>query len=308
MGGLKRVMMTSSLAVASLCLAPGESKAIFHWFRGCCGTQPAVAVAPVVAPAVAAVPSCNPCQQTVAYVPQTTYRVQYVSTPVTTFRPVSACGPCGTATTAFMPVTTMQTQAQVVPTTSFRLVYPTPAVATTSFYTPVTANYAVAAPAASSCCSGTTTAAYVAPAQTVVQQQVAQPAVTYQQAAPQPVYQQQSPTMSAQPPQTYANGNQQPTLQSAPPQQPQQYEQQQPAAPQQQQSPSDYQQYRPIPDPSINSPANPTSTGPTLNSPARTTLQGADDRWASAQASPTFQTVSARSSAPVDDGGWRPAR
>lgn len=309
MGALKRVMWTSSLAAASLCLAPSESKAIFHWFKSCCGTPAPVAVAPVVTPTVAAVPSCDPCQQTVAYVPQTTYRVQYVATPVQTFRPVTSCSPCGGTTTAFMPVTTMQTQAQMVPTTSYRLVYPTTAVAATSYYTPVTASYATAAPAASSCCGGTTTtAAYAAPAATTTYS-VAQPGVTYQQQPAttypqqyQQPYSQQPAPAATTPPSTYANGNGQPTLQSIPPQQQQQQQQQY-----KQPSPSDGQQQptpAPIPDAGPN--GNPTSSGPSLSYPAHTTQYVTPDRWASAVARPAVHTVSAR--APIDDGGWRPAR
>lgn len=316
--GVKKVLFTGSLMTAALFGAPSESKAIFHWFRGggCCGTPAPVAVAPVVTPTVAAVPSCDPCQQTVAYVPQTAYRVQYVSTPVTTYRPISSCGPCGQSTTAFMPVTTFQTQAQMVPYTSYRLVYPTPAVATTSFYTPVTASYATAAaPAASSCCGGAAAAApatyqssYAPPATTTY----SAPTTTYSAPAATPTYaapQANAYTPPAQPSTTYA---QQPAA-AAPPQtyapapQPAQPQ----AAPPQtlpQTSPSDQQSLKPVPDPQTNAPA-PSAAGPALTYPARTTLNNVDDRWASAPAAPTFQTVSARVNAPVaDDGGWRPSR
>ena len=118
------------VSCASL-LAPGPS------YGFCCGLfnkQPA-------APALAC-NACNPCgvQQTVSYVPQTCYRTQYVTVPVTTCRPVLSCNPCGGCpVTTMRPVVTNVQKAVLVPYTTYRLVYSNavqtcaPAVAATSY-------------------------------------------------------------------------------------------------------------------------------------------------------------------------------
>ncbi len=68
--------------------------------------------------------ACNPCQtRTVSYVPQTTYRLQYVDVPVTTYQPVAACDPCGRTVTTYRPITTMMRQTRRVPVTTYRPVY-----------------------------------------------------------------------------------------------------------------------------------------------------------------------------------------
>ena len=58
-----------------------------------------------------------------AYVPQVSYRANYVSVPVTAYQPVTSCNPCGAPVTSFVPVTQYRTQVQMVPYTSYRLVY-----------------------------------------------------------------------------------------------------------------------------------------------------------------------------------------
>ena len=68
--------------------------------------------------------ACNPCQtRTVSYVPQTTYRLQYVDMPVTTYQPVATCDPCGRTVTTYRPITTMMRQTRRVPVTTYRPVY-----------------------------------------------------------------------------------------------------------------------------------------------------------------------------------------
>jgi len=144
-----RNVITASAFAASVFVGPAESKAIFHWCRGC-GAAPAAPPAPLYAPAPPAVSYYAPCAPptVVNYVPQTYYRPVVVNTPVTTYRPVTSCGLCGPST-VMRPVTTMVQQTQYVPYTSYRLMYG-PA------YAPAyTANYLapapVAAPAAACC-------------------------------------------------------------------------------------------------------------------------------------------------------------
>ncbi|MBL9122580.1 MAG: hypothetical protein JNG90_03040 [Planctomycetaceae bacterium] len=119
---LRRLMIAGAVGTGFLA-QPSESYAIFSWFKSCC--QPAT---PCAAPV-----------QVAQYVPQTSYRTQYVNVPVTTYKPVSSCGPCGNTQVSYMPVTTYQTQAQLVPYTSYRIVYSNVVAAQ-----PVVANYAVA--------------------------------------------------------------------------------------------------------------------------------------------------------------------
>lgn len=136
------------------CAAPRESQAIFHWFRGCgnwCG-QPTYANYGCY--------SCAPQPVQAQYVPQTCYRTQYVSVPVTSYRPVTSCDPCtGCAQTCMRPVTTYMYQARLVPYTSYRIVYSNPcntcptgacgqAYAPTSYYQPSSPSCCSAAPAA----------------------------------------------------------------------------------------------------------------------------------------------------------------
>lgn len=305
----------ATLVASACCLAPTESQAFWNWFRGCCGgTAVAAAPAPpVVTPAVAMAPSCDPCRQTVAYVPQTSYRVQQVAVPVTTYRPVTSCGLCGTSNTTYVPVTTYQTQTQYAPYTSYRLVYSNALpVASTSYYTPVTTAYATsaavsyAAPAASatsSCCSGSAVAA---------------PTTTYETpsyAAPSSSY--TPPAGSYSPGATYApaptavpNGTAAPTLPPATSTPSTYADQPTPAATapvqsEPQQKAQEEERLHPIPDVENRGEANPT-TGPNIVSPdSRTTRRSASDRFASLER--TTHTV-ARPVSTIDDGGWRPSR
>jgi hypothetical protein len=138
----------------------GEARPFgFGWLFG--RPQPTVAMAPV----------CNPCAQgmTAGYVPQTSYRVQYVTVPVTTYRPVVSTDPCtGCQTTCMRPATCYQQQARYVPYTSYRIVYaptqPACAPATTAYYAATTAAAPVAAAGCSSCgVSGAAQTTYYAP-------------------------------------------------------------------------------------------------------------------------------------------------
>lgn len=135
------------VAVASaglLFTTPAPSYAIFHWFRRACGcgsepvalSAPVVETAPVVAPTV------------VNYVPQTCYRTQYVTVPVTTYRPFVTRDACtGCPVTAMRPTMTYVQQARRVPYTTYRAVVTSaPAVATS--YSPV---YAAPRSGCSSC-------------------------------------------------------------------------------------------------------------------------------------------------------------
>jgi len=149
MWNLRHAVMATAFA-GTLLTVPTESKAIFHWCRGC-NSAPAAAPAPayVAPPAVSYYAPCAP-PTVVNYVPQTYYRPVVVNTPVTSYQPVTSCGLCG-PTTSMRPVTTMVQQTQYVPYTSYRLMY-------SAAYPAYTANYlapAVVAPApapAPACC------------------------------------------------------------------------------------------------------------------------------------------------------------
>jgi hypothetical protein len=289
---VRRLGIFGAVAVA-FCSLPGESQAIFHWFGACCGRAAPVAVAPVtVAPAVAATPSCDPCAQTVAYVPTTAYRVQYVSTPVVTYRPVTACAPCTGLTTSYMPVTAYQTTAQYVPYTTYRITYPAAVpVATTSYYAPAT----VTAAAPACCAPASYSASYPAAPATTTYAAPVTPAPTYTP-APSSQTPQPTPATPEQQPRTYApNDNTQPQQQ-------------------QQQAPAEQERLRPIPDPQTDN-SNPNTSGPALMPPAsRMTGSLGDDRWATTPAGRAPRAVVARlisndtTRPAVDDGGWRPAR
>ncbi|HVX09643.1 MAG TPA: hypothetical protein VHC22_00440 [Pirellulales bacterium] len=136
-------LFAATVATAFLAV-PAESHAIFHWFSGCCGGNSAPAYAPAPQYGVAAAPAdacCAPPQvsQTVNYVPQTCYRTQYVSVPVTTYRPVTGRDPCtGCPVTCMQPTTSVVQQARMVPYTTYRMVLSNPC---TGGITPVTTGY-----------------------------------------------------------------------------------------------------------------------------------------------------------------------
>lgn len=96
------------------------------FFAGC-GTcfrkPPAYAVAPVVAPIPAPPPPVMvPVQQT-SYVPETTYRTEYKTVPVTTYKPSCEIDPCtGCPIECMQPVTQYVQQAVNVPVTQYRAV------------------------------------------------------------------------------------------------------------------------------------------------------------------------------------------
>jgi hypothetical protein len=69
--------------------------------------------------------SCGTCSpQTVRYVPQTYYRVEYDRVPVVSYRAFTSRDTCtGCPVTTFRPVTSCSLSTRLVPYTSFRLVY-----------------------------------------------------------------------------------------------------------------------------------------------------------------------------------------
>jgi hypothetical protein len=159
--------LAAAVATAFLAL-PAESHAIFHWFSNCCGgsTTPTYGAAPSYGAASPADPCCAPPQvQTVNYVPQTCYRTQYVSVPVTTYRPVVGRDPCtGCPVTCMQPATSYVQQARLIPYTTYRPVLSNPCcgAATTGYV----ARYATYAPTAScgGCSGSAPPVTYAAPA------------------------------------------------------------------------------------------------------------------------------------------------
>lgn len=132
-------------------LTPAESQAIFHWFSRCCGATSTPTYANYVAPV-------NPCgRQVVNYIPQTCYETQYVTVPVTTYRPTVAYDACGGCpTTVMRPWVGVTRQARYFPYSSYRIVVSPPSYS--SYYgAPVyTSSYAPSsyyAPSYSSGCS-----------------------------------------------------------------------------------------------------------------------------------------------------------
>lgn len=107
-------------AAATLFAAPAQSHAIFDWLGCKCG-KPAPMAAPVIEAAPVAAPTV------VNYVPQTCYRTQYVTVPVTTYRPAMGCDPCtGFPVTTMRPVIAYVQQARLVPYTTYRAVMTAP--------------------------------------------------------------------------------------------------------------------------------------------------------------------------------------
>jgi hypothetical protein len=122
--------------------------------------------------AAAALYGSNVCtpqgQQLVCnYVPQTCYRTQVVQVPVTTYRPVTTCDPCGGQTVCMKPQVCYQQQVKYVPYTSYRLQYslqqPTCGATATTYYAPTAAAAVAPTSGCSSCNSGAVNTTYYAP-------------------------------------------------------------------------------------------------------------------------------------------------
>lgn len=157
-----RGLMLGCGTLAVVVANPTPSHAIFHWFKRSCAPAPTYA-------------ACNPCAPRVcSYVPQTCYRTQYVSVPVTSYQPSVACDPCtGGQVTTMRPVTTYAYQARMVPYTTYRMAYTSPYAANrlanyaprVAYYAPPAITYAApVAPAASNCCASTAAPITTAPA------------------------------------------------------------------------------------------------------------------------------------------------
>ena len=118
------------LAVGAMTPAAARGQSCLSDLFAGCGTcfrkQPAYAVAPV-APVMAPIPAppppvMVPVQQT-SYVPETTYRTEYKTVPVTTYKPSSEIDPCtGCPRDCVQPVTQYVQQAVNVPVTQYRAV------------------------------------------------------------------------------------------------------------------------------------------------------------------------------------------
>jgi hypothetical protein len=174
-----RTLPAALVATASL-VAPCASARACHLFDRCCGRGVTAYYAPVATVA----PACCPQPQVVNYMPQTCYRTVYVNTPVVAYQPMTACDPCGRATTVMRPVTTFVARPQLVPYTTYRPVAMSvaqpccgaPAVTTAAYAAPAISVAPAPAPAAPACCAPATAAAtYPAPAAATY----AAPATTY---------------------------------------------------------------------------------------------------------------------------------
>lgn len=159
----RRLRFWATMPAIAALLMPADAQAIF----GCLQKRYDAAAAQYGANV------CTPQGQQLVcnYVPQTCYRAQMVSVPVTTYRPVTSCDPCtGCQTTCMRPQVCYQQQVKYTPYSTYRLQYslqqPTCAATATTYYAPVAAaTYAAPAMGCSSCNSGATTT-YYAPAVT----------------------------------------------------------------------------------------------------------------------------------------------
>jgi hypothetical protein len=125
-----RLTFTALLAVGAMTPAAARGQCCLNDLFAGCGTcfrkQPVYAVAPV-APVMAPIPAppppvMVPVQQT-SYVPETTYRTEYKTVPVTTYKPSSEIDPCtGCPRDCMQPVTQYVQQAVNVPVTQYRAV------------------------------------------------------------------------------------------------------------------------------------------------------------------------------------------
>ncbi|MBI3839891.1 MAG: hypothetical protein HY288_18360 [Planctomycetia bacterium] len=136
-----------ALTVLAFSVAPAEAQCCGWWQRWFGRPATTAYYAPYMA-------SYAPAGygQVVNYVPQTSYRTIYMNAPVVAYSPVTACNPCGGATTVLRPVTSYAVQPRLVPYTTFRpVVVPTvPACgcAAPTAVAPVTATPAYYAPSA----------------------------------------------------------------------------------------------------------------------------------------------------------------
>jgi hypothetical protein len=283
---------------------------------------------------VATFDPCSPCQaQTVSYVPQTCYRAQCVSVPVTTYRPVQGFDPCtGCPVTTCRPITTCVQQTRMVPFTTYRPVVSSPCAtglcggATTASYAPA-ATYAPMATSGCSSCSRpamsyapvTSTPTYSTPSYASGTPMYTTPSYgvpTYTNPTPTygtpangtPVY---TPSYPSTP--TYTPSTVQPSLPPASGQ-----------TPTFQNNGSGGGALKPVPDPNINQSApqaTPTSSPRLIDPDTRTTRYPVYQAWAYSPVAwstrPEVQPVSAvepalvpatRPSAQSDDSdGWRPS-
>ena len=133
----RRWMFVLLMAGSSASIWPQASEAqccLDAFFAGCGScfrkAPPAYAVAPIMAPVAAPIaapppPVVVPVQQ-VSYVPETTYRTQYQSVPVTSYKPSCEIDPCtGCPRECMEQVTNYVQQAVNVPVTQYRAVYST---------------------------------------------------------------------------------------------------------------------------------------------------------------------------------------
>lgn len=134
------------MVAASSLPAAAQQCCLSELFAGCgsCFRRPpAYAVAPVMAPVMAPIPAPpQPVMVPVAktsYVPETTYRTQMQTVPVTTYKPSCEIDPCtGCPRECMQPVTEYVQQAVNVPVTQYRAV-------TTTQYVQVPQGYAAPA-------------------------------------------------------------------------------------------------------------------------------------------------------------------
>jgi hypothetical protein len=171
----RRPLFVVAMVGGMATLAPGEARAqncLSELFSCCRKAPPAYAVAPVPAPIIAPVaapvpapppPVVVPVQQ-VSYVPETTYRTQYKSVPVTSYKPSCEIDPCtGCPRECMEQVTQYVQQAVNVPVTQYRAVYSTKYVQMQPGYNAAGA-YAAPAPAGVQMVPGAQAAPMMVPA------------------------------------------------------------------------------------------------------------------------------------------------
>jgi|GEM_PF-1510927 len=292
--GRPRAVYYAPTAVAVA--APAPVAAYYAPAASACSTCPtATYYAPSACSTCA--PACNTCAPSCS----TCYSPTIVNVPVTTYRPVAACGPCGNTVTVMRPVTSYVQRVQYAPQTVC-------SPCSTVSYSPVSC-----APGCTGCsaCSPAT----CGPNCTGCSQ--CAPATSQPQYEPQPQYQDQNAYPQTQPgygnpgpaqaPQTFRGERPQTSPEPQPQPQPQTSAPQQPiphAHPQPQTS-SGSSSYYPNNNPQLIDPDSRTTQAPRSWNFHRAVAQESN---LAGQIIPVNQSAPAAQTASQNDGGWRAAQ
>ena len=259
-----------------------------------CSTCPTAAYYAPAAPACnTCAPSCNTCAPSC----NTCYRPSIVSVPVTTYRPMATCDPCGNTVTVMRPVTSYVQRVQYAPQTVCNP-------CSTVSYSPVSC-----APG----CTGCSSCAPAACGPNCTGCAQCAPATSQPQYEPQPQYQDQNSYPQTQPgygnpgqaPQTFRGERPQTSGEPAPQSLPQTAPQQPiPHTHPQPQTSGGNSSYYPN-NPQLIDPESRTTQAPRSWNFHRAVAQESD---LAGQVIPVNQSAPVAQAAPANDGGWRAAQ